>query len=107
MGKPVVASRLPMVERTFPPKSVATYDPGNPESMAAAILSLVEDPEARAEAIARTAEIVRASAWETEAVRYIELVDRLSGEAGIGRYGTIPDPSDPPDPPSPQDRITP
>ncbi len=29
MGKPVVASRLPMVERTFPPDSVATYDPGD------------------------------------------------------------------------------
>ena len=36
MGKPVVASRLPMVERTFPPGSVATYDPGDPASMAAA-----------------------------------------------------------------------
>jgi glycosyltransferase involved in cell wall biosynthesis len=107
MGKPVVASRLPMVERTFPPNSVATYDPADPESMATAILSLVDDPAARGAAIARTSEIVRASAWETEAVRYIELVDRLTGEAGNGRYGTIPDPSDSLDPPSPQDRITP
>ena len=107
MGKPVVASRLPMVERTFPPNSVATYDPGDPVSMAAAILSMVDDPVVREAAIARTAEIVQASAWETEAVRYIELVDGLTGEAGIGRYGTIPDPSDSLDPPSPQDRITP
>ena len=28
MGKPVVASRLPMVERTFPPGTVATYASG-------------------------------------------------------------------------------
>jgi glycosyltransferase involved in cell wall biosynthesis len=80
MGKPVVASRLPMVERTFRPDSVATYDPGDPASMAEAILSFVDDPDARREAVARTAEIVRASAWETEAIRYIDLVDRLSGK---------------------------
>ena len=29
MGKPVVASRLPMVERTFPAGTVATYPPGD------------------------------------------------------------------------------
>ncbi len=34
MGKPVVASRLPMVERTFPPGTVATYPPGDPAAMA-------------------------------------------------------------------------
>ena len=80
MGKPVVASRLPMVERTFPPDSVATYDPGDPASMAAAILSFVDDVTARQEAVARTAEIVRSTAWESEALRYIELVDRLAGQ---------------------------
>ena len=58
MGKPVVASRLPMVERTFPPGSVATYDPGDPASMAAAILSFVDDAAARGDAVERTAEIV-------------------------------------------------
>ena len=79
MGKPVVASRLPMVERTFPPGSVATYDPGDPASMAAAILSFVDDATRRADAVARTAEIVQAAAWEIEATRYIELVDRLAG----------------------------
>jgi glycosyltransferase involved in cell wall biosynthesis len=80
MGKPVVASRLPMVERTFPPDSVGTYDPGDPASMAAAILAFVDDTAAREEAVARTAEIVRSSAWEREALRYLELVDRLAGD---------------------------
>jgi glycosyltransferase involved in cell wall biosynthesis len=82
MGKPVVASRLPMVERTFPPGSVATYNPGDAASMAAAILSFVDDPDARRGAVERTAEIVRASAWETEAARYVALVDRLAGDSG-------------------------
>jgi glycosyltransferase involved in cell wall biosynthesis len=83
MGKPVVASRLPMVERTFPPNSVATYDPGDAVSMAAAILSFVDDPDARRGAVGRTAEIVRASAWETEAARYVALVNRLAGDSAM------------------------
>jgi glycosyltransferase involved in cell wall biosynthesis len=81
MGKPVVASRLPMVERTFPPGSVATYDPGDPASMATAILSLVDDAAGREAAVARTAEIVESSAWEQESIGYVELVDRLTGDA--------------------------
>ena len=44
MGKPVVASRLPMVERTFPEGTVATYEPGDAAAMAAAILALADDP---------------------------------------------------------------
>jgi glycosyltransferase involved in cell wall biosynthesis len=91
MGKPVVATRLPMVERTFPPDSVATYEPGDPDSMAAAILSFVDDASARDAAVARTGEIVRSSAWEVEAVRYIELVDRLAGD--IPQHKTARDPA--------------
>jgi glycosyltransferase involved in cell wall biosynthesis len=88
MGKPVVASRLPMVERTFPPGSVETYDPGDPASMASAILSLVDDPARRRDAVELTADIVQASAWETEAPRYIALVDRLAGESsGVAPAG--------------------
>ena len=42
MGKPVVASALPMVERTFPPGTVATYPSGDDAAMAAAILAIAE-----------------------------------------------------------------
>ena len=88
MGKPVVASRLPMVERTFPPGSVATYDPGDPASMAAAILSFVDDAGRREEAVARTADVVQSSAWERESIGYIELVDRLAGRHQGDQRGT-------------------
>jgi glycosyltransferase involved in cell wall biosynthesis len=77
MGKPVVASRLPMVEATFPPGTVATYTPGDPTEMAAAILTFADDPIAREAAVAGTAEIVRAGSWEREAEGYLSLVDRL------------------------------
>ncbi len=80
MGKPVVASRLPMVERTFPPDTIATYAPGDAGSMAAAILGLIDDEPARRAALDRTFAIVKATAWETEARRYVDLIDRLSGD---------------------------
>jgi glycosyltransferase involved in cell wall biosynthesis len=78
MGKPVVASNLPMVERTFPPGSVATYEPGDAESLATAIVAIVDDPAARAGAVARAAALVAEAAWEVEAVGYVALVDRLA-----------------------------
>lgn len=81
MGKPVVASRLPMVERTFPPGTVATYPPGDAEAMAEAILSFVDDAGAREAAVARTAMIVEAGSWEHEATGYRALVQRLIDRA--------------------------
>ena len=77
MGKPVVASRLPMIERTFPPGTVAAYPPGDSAAMAQAILALVDDPAAREASVARTAEIVDAGSWEREATGYLALVQRL------------------------------
>lgn len=82
MGKPVVATRLPLVERTFAVGSVAAYEPGDASSMAAAIVAFVDDPARRASAVARTFEIVQTTAWEHEAAAYIALVDRLTAGAG-------------------------
>jgi glycosyltransferase involved in cell wall biosynthesis len=78
MGKPVVASRLPMVEKTFPEGTVATYEPGNARALAEAILATVDDPLAREAAVERTAAIVAERAWEHEAASYLRLVDRLA-----------------------------
>jgi glycosyltransferase involved in cell wall biosynthesis len=77
MGKPVVATRLPMVERTFPVGTVATYAPGDAVSMAAAIVGLADDPKAREAAVARGATIVEAGSWEHEAPAYVALVEEL------------------------------
>jgi glycosyltransferase involved in cell wall biosynthesis len=77
MGKPVVASRLPMIKRTFPAGTVAAYAAGDPAAMTEAILAFADDPVAREAAVARTAEIVKAGSWEHEAAGYRALVDRL------------------------------
>jgi glycosyltransferase involved in cell wall biosynthesis len=78
MGKPVVATRLPLVERTFPDGTVTTYEPGDARSMADAIIALADDPSAREAAVVRTSAIVSEAAWERESVGYLALVERLS-----------------------------
>lgn len=80
MSRPVVATRLPMVERTFAEGTVATYPAGDPEAMADAILRLVDRPEERDARVARTLERVRELAWEREAERYLALIERLAGD---------------------------
>ena len=78
MGKPVVASRLPLVERTFPPGSVTTYEPGDADGLAAAILALVDDPAAREGAVARTRVRIGELSWDREADRLWALIARLA-----------------------------
>ncbi len=77
MGKPVVASRLPMVVSTFPPGTVATYDSGDEAAMARAIAAFADDPIAREAAVVRTAAVVRAEAWEEASKVYVAIVDGL------------------------------
>ncbi len=77
MGKPVVASRLPLVERTFPDGSVSTYEPGDASSLADAVIRLSDDALAREAAVARTASIVVDAAWEHASRPYLALVERL------------------------------
>jgi glycosyltransferase involved in cell wall biosynthesis len=85
MGKPVVATRLPMVEETFPAGTVSTYEPGDSTSLADAIQGLVDDPAERESRIARTLAIVRDAAWERFADRYAAIIEDLAAD---GRTGT-------------------
>jgi glycosyltransferase involved in cell wall biosynthesis len=80
MGKPVVASRLPLVERTFPPDLVLTYPSGDAAALAAAIARLADEPLEREARVAKTEARVRELGWAAEADRYSALVDRLSGD---------------------------
>jgi glycosyltransferase involved in cell wall biosynthesis len=77
MGRTVVASRLPMVERVFG-DVVVTYQPGDAASLAAAILQVVEEPVARDARVARALQRIRELSWEHESVRYLDLIERLA-----------------------------
>jgi glycosyltransferase involved in cell wall biosynthesis len=78
MGKPVVATDLPMVAATFPRGSITTYEPGDPGSLAAAVESLIDDVAAREAAVRAAAVVVDARSWERESGRYVALVDSLA-----------------------------
>ena len=77
MSRPVIASRLPMIERTFG-DDVVTYAPGDADDLVQALLRLVDNAPAREALVARALERVRGLAWEREAPRYLALVDGLA-----------------------------
>lgn len=77
MGRPVVASRLPMVVRAFG-DDIVTYEPGDADDLATAIRRIVDDPEDREARVARALGRVQGRSWEIEATRYLGLVDRLT-----------------------------
>ncbi len=78
MGKPVVASRLPLVERIFPSGAVLTYEPGDADSLALAIAALHDSPVLRDTAVAATTARIRELSWEHESDRLVALMQRLA-----------------------------
>jgi glycosyltransferase involved in cell wall biosynthesis len=80
MGKPVVASRLPTVERYFSPDTVATYTSGDAADLARVVARLADDPLEREARVARTHIRVEELGWEREGARYVALIDRLAAD---------------------------
>ncbi|HET7725840.1 MAG TPA: glycosyltransferase family 4 protein [Candidatus Limnocylindrales bacterium] len=78
MGKPVVASDLPTVERYFPDGALRTYEPGDDASLAAAIATLIDDPAARASHVERTAMRAAELTWARQFERYLAVLNRLA-----------------------------
>jgi len=76
MGRPIVASRLPMVVATFG-DDVVTYEPGSAGDLARAVREVVRDPDARRARVERARARVSDLSWEVESLRYLALVDRL------------------------------
>ena len=84
MRKPVVASRLPTVERDFPSEAVRTYPSGDAEAMADAIIGLADDDAGRARSVEAAAAVVAGLAWDRVSRDYVALVDALAGEGTPG-----------------------
>jgi glycosyltransferase involved in cell wall biosynthesis len=79
MGKPVVATRLPTVERYFGSDALYLYEPGDLDSLADAILSLVDDPAERRARVERAGARIRELGWPHQADAYLGVVRRLTG----------------------------
>jgi glycosyltransferase involved in cell wall biosynthesis len=78
MRRPAIASRLPLVESTFPSGSLATYEPGDAEGLAARILELADDAPVREAAVDGAGALVGGMAWEGDAAAYLALLDRFA-----------------------------
>jgi glycosyltransferase involved in cell wall biosynthesis len=78
MEKPVVASRLPTVERYFAADTLSIYEPGDPESLAAMVLNLVDDADERNRRVERTSRRVEELSWTRQGRAFTEVVERLT-----------------------------
>ncbi len=87
MEKPVAATRLPTVELYFGQDTLSLYEPGDPDSLAAAIMHLVDDPTDREARVARTAGRVDELSWAHQADAYHAVVNRLAGGRRADRAG--------------------
>lgn len=78
MRKPVVATRLATAEQYFGQDSVSLYEGGDPESLARALLHLVDDPRDRQARVERTAQRVEELSWARQAEAYRAVVERMA-----------------------------
>lgn len=78
LGKPVVASRLPTIARYFGDRTLWTYEPGDPASLAATLAALADDPVERERRAAAAAERTRELAWDRQVAAYLRVLDRLA-----------------------------
>jgi glycosyltransferase involved in cell wall biosynthesis len=77
MGKPVIASRLPVVERYFGTGTIATYEAGDPRDLTRALLTLLGEPLEREERLRRTQARLAELGLDREIERYVALLERL------------------------------
>ncbi len=78
MGLPVLASRLPGISSYFSERDLHLFDPGDSDSIAAAIESVCANPARARERAARATERLAEIAWARQRERYLSLVDELT-----------------------------
>jgi len=79
LGRPLVVSRLSVLERYFGDDSLHFVAPGDPEACARAILDIHRRPEAARAKTKRARERLEAFRWDLQAARYLALLERLAG----------------------------
>jgi glycosyltransferase involved in cell wall biosynthesis len=77
-GLPVVASRLPAIERYFGDEAVRLFEPGSPAALAAALEDIVHDPTAARTRAARATDRLAPLGWTEQRRRYLAMVDELT-----------------------------
>jgi glycosyltransferase involved in cell wall biosynthesis len=83
MGLPVVASRLPVIERYFG-DDVLLAEPGDPASIAAAIEGIRAEPELARDRAERASQRLGEIEWRRQRRQYLKLVDGLVQRSRVG-----------------------
>src|SRR5262249_7370072 len=78
MGKPAVVADLPGARQHFDADMLEWYASGEPQSVAEALLRLVDDPPAREHRLERAAARARGLSWDAEPAGYARLVDEVA-----------------------------
>jgi glycosyltransferase involved in cell wall biosynthesis len=81
MRRPIVASDTKAIRSMFRPESLLLCTPGDVQAFADAIVTLYRDPARRENLVAAAAKDYTPYEWGAMKVRYIELLERLSGRA--------------------------
>jgi glycosyltransferase involved in cell wall biosynthesis len=81
LGIPVVVSRLPVTERYFDADQVRFFEPGSPESLAAAIRDICSNPEAAAARADRAQERLKDFAWARQRENYLSVIESLTAKS--------------------------
>ena len=88
MGMPVIASDLATFRAHFTDDAIRYVPGGNPRALADAVMGLAADPTAAARLGAEIRRQSAAYAWEVQARRYLQIVERLTAQpAAPGREG--------------------
>lgn len=77
MGKPVIASRRPILEEYFDPASIVYFEDGDVSDLAAQIIHLWGDPPRRAQVVAAADAFLRRYPWEGLKREYLDMFREL------------------------------
>lgn len=77
LGKPVLASRLKAVAAYFHDDALQYFEPGDPRSLAEALVDLYRRPERRGQLVANAAQLYDQYRWERQSRLYLGVYQRL------------------------------
>lgn len=89
LGVPAVVARWPTFEHYFPPDTVTYYDPGDAQSLATAILSVANAPDAARARAARATAIYQAYRWSVQQEAYTGIYDELTARRRMVRSSRV------------------
>jgi glycosyltransferase involved in cell wall biosynthesis len=89
MGIPVVTSDLRAIRDYFGPDELVFFPPGDCAALAAALREVCRDPERASARAVRARARYEAYRWETQAARYLRLLDRLLEEPAPFRAQSV------------------